>query len=642
MINHYQLAIASLLFFWFPGGHLGAQEHQHHHGQMQVSKPEAPKIFLDKSPRVVAYQLKRLDNQRLLMVERNDGDQKYTPVYEAILIRSGMTNQFRQEAVTALSKILNTKPISVLIGGIEKLDTTKADERKTAEQLIKMLISQTATQREGSETEFETAKNSAKEFVRIAGFAALISSGKGEECFAETEKSSESVISMLNAFRYDIDMDLKDELLEEIAAIVANAKEQTVQDAAIEAMAFIEKAPSQRCEIIAPFIKIPKQRDQAVRSLLTIPVTKRPLKLSREIAEHLVQYAEDTPAKDRTSDAFIDAMQLADQSIGVLQKEIAKAYRTRLDAVTVRMIRIRTIEEEMRYDVPYFVVQAGKPIQIVLENHDLMPHNLVVSKPGTLKAVAQAGLNAGPKGGSSGLAYVPDMEEVIIATDLVPSDTQTRLTFDAPMEPGEYPYVCTFPQHWYRMYGVMVVVEDLDAWLENPTEPANPIGNNRSFVRAWSVEELEKDLVTGLKGRTTSIGKRLFEEASCLGCHRLGKEGGVIGPDLTKVLEKWKGNQSEILREILEPSHRVDEAYQMQKVLTVDGQTLTGIRVMEDDEKVLLMTNPESNKPVTLLQDDIEIMAPSAVSMMPKALLDQYTKDEIFEILAFLQESQQP
>ena len=111
---------------------------------------------------------------------------------------------------------------------------------------------------------------------------------------------------------------------------------------------------------------------------------------------------------------------------------------------------------------------------------------------------------------------------------------------------------------------------------------------------------------------------------------------------MTKVLEKWKGNQSEILREILEPSHRVDEAYQMQKVLTVDGQTLTGIRVMEDDEKVLLMTNPESNKPVTLLQDDIEIMAPSAVSMMPKALLDQYTKDEIFEILAYLQESQQP
>lgn len=294
----------------------------------------------------------------------------------------------------------------------------------------------------------------------------------------------------------------------------------------------------------------------------------------------------------------------------------------------------------MRYDVPYFAVQAGKPIQIILENHDLMPHNLVLTTPGSLKAVAQAGLNAGPKGGSTGLAYVPDSADVLYATDLVPSDTQTRLTFDAPTEPGEYPYVCTFPQHWYRMYGVMVVVEDLDQWQKNPMEPENPIGNNRSFVQAWTVEDLKGDLESGLLGRSKAIGQRLFDEASCRGCHQIAGEGGVIGPDLSKVVAKWKGNRAELLREILEPSHRVDEAYQMQKILTVDGQTLTGIRLSEDDEKVVLMTNPEAKEPITLLQDDIEIMAPSSVSMMPKALLDQYTKDEIFEIMAYIESSQ--
>ena len=106
------------------------------------------------------------------------------------------------------------------------------------------------------------------------------------------------------------------------------------------------------------------------------------------------------------------------------------------------------------------------------------------------------------------------------------------------------------------------------------------------------------------------------------------------------MVAKWKGNRAELLREILEPSHRVDEAFQMQKILTVDGQTLTGIRLSEDDEKVVLMTNPEAKEPITLLQDDIEIMAPSSVSMMPKALLDQYTKDEIFEIMAYIESSQ--
>ena len=80
----------------------------------------------------------------------------------------------------------------------------------------------------------------------------------------------------------------------------------------------------------------------------------------------------------------------------------------------------------------------------------------------------------------------------------------------------------------------------------------------------------------------------------------------------------------------------------MQKILTVDGQTLTGIRISEDEEKVVLMTNPEATEPISILQDDIEAMVPSAISMMPKALLDQYTKDEIFEIIAYIEASQQP
>ena len=31
------------------------------------------------------------------------------------------------------------------------------------------------------------------------------------------------------------------------------------------------------------------------------------------------------------------------------------------------------------------------------------------------------------------------------------------LRFIAPKEPGEYPYLCTFPGHWIIMKGTMVV-----------------------------------------------------------------------------------------------------------------------------------------------------------------------------------------
>ena len=50
-----------------------------------------------------------------------------------------------------------------------------------------------------------------------------------------------------------------------------------------------------------------------------------------------------------------------------------------------------------------------------------------------------------------------------------------RLSFTAPKKPGEYIFVCTFPGHWVRMYGVMLVVENLEAWEAKPTVPTDPM-----------------------------------------------------------------------------------------------------------------------------------------------------------------------
>ena len=66
----------------------GSDDHRHGSQDQEI---EAPKVYLDKSPRAVAYQLKRLDNARLLLVECSDDDPKYLPVHLAIFeaIRHG-------------------------------------------------------------------------------------------------------------------------------------------------------------------------------------------------------------------------------------------------------------------------------------------------------------------------------------------------------------------------------------------------------------------------------------------------------------------------------------------------------------------------------------------------------------------------
>lgn len=71
--------------------------------------------------------------------------------------------------------------------------------------------------------------------------------------------------------------------------------------------------------------------------------------------------------------------------------------------------------------------------------------------------------------------FVPNSPLVLHATNLLKEGETARLGFTAPKEPGEYIYVCTFPGHWVRMYGVMLVVNALDAYESKPTIPTDPM-----------------------------------------------------------------------------------------------------------------------------------------------------------------------
>ena len=227
-------------------------------------------------------------------------------------------------------------------------------------------------------------------------------------------ENADAVIDFFAAVPLVSSPDRRSNLRATITDTLNSTRSNKVKRAAIEALGFVPGDAAETFDLIAPMFADETLRNSAVKTLLRVPRKQRGEAASADLAKRLVEFAEKTPAKDRTSDAFIDAMQLADQLMGKLPSETAKAYRGRLSEVTVRVVRIRTVEEEMRYDVPYFAVEAGRPVQIILENHDLMPHNLVVTVPGALKEVAQLGLQAGPRGGWQGLQYVPRVEQGLV------------------------------------------------------------------------------------------------------------------------------------------------------------------------------------------------------------------------------------
>ncbi len=122
-----------------------------------------------------------------------------------------------------------------------------------------------------------------------------------------------------------------------------------------------------------------------------------------------------------------------------------------------KVIVIKPIVNEMKYDLKSFDVEAGQAVEIRFENIDFMQHNLLILAMGSLEKVGVAAdaMASQPDGASKN--YTPDMPEVLHSTPLVDPNSEAVLRFIAPGKPGEYPFVCTFPGHWRMMNGVMKV-----------------------------------------------------------------------------------------------------------------------------------------------------------------------------------------
>ncbi|HLR25252.1 MAG TPA: plastocyanin/azurin family copper-binding protein [Fodinibius sp.] len=113
--------------------------------------------------------------------------------------------------------------------------------------------------------------------------------------------------------------------------------------------------------------------------------------------------------------------------------------------------------DALTFDVTDFKVAAGSNVRMVLNNSTDLLHNLVVTRPGELEYVAKEALNMGLDGPKQD--YVPQTDKVLFYTSLVKVGEVQSIYFTVPENPGDYPYVCTFPGHWQTMQGVMTVTE---------------------------------------------------------------------------------------------------------------------------------------------------------------------------------------
>ena len=238
--------------------------------------------------------------------------------------------------------------------------------------------------------------------------------------------------------------------------------------------------------------------------------------------------------------------------------------------------------------------------------------------------------------------FVPDVPAVLYATRLLQAGQSERLTLTAPAELGEYPYVCTFPGHWRRMYRTLHVVSSLDdVPAEALAAPAEVCSPTRAFVRNWTVEEL-LPLVSASSGNASwDRGKILFAEMTCDKCHAAGDDVANVGPSLNDIadrLAKGEINRDLIIEQMVDPSTKIDPKYLTTTILDTEGRVHSGIVQSRDSQQVVLIPNPlERDTLITIRVDQIDEEHKSEVSLMPQGLLSTLTAPEVADLLHFIE-----
>jgi putative heme-binding domain-containing protein len=425
--------------------------------------------------------------------------------------------------------------------------------------------------------------------------------------------------------------------------------ERIIRRTAMLALTSVRGQESDAFKAISKFLGEEADRESAVQALLRIPSREWPKDDARAVLDVVMKYIRGLPVTERTTPIALDMMQLGESLAGLLPVEQARAARKELSEIGVRVIRVGTVFDQMIYDKERLVVQAGKPVEFIFENTDIMPHNFVIVAQGQLEKIGNTAEAYATQPGAAQRQYVPPMPDgtVLLSSRLLQTREIQQLNFTAPKEPGIYPYVCTYPGHWRRMHGALYVVADLDAYLENPEAyvAKNPLSIKDDLLKfnrprtEWKLEELTDSLkeMEAKGSRNFANGKQMFTVATCVACHKFGGQGNEFGPDLTKLDPKVFRNSLDVAEHVLEPAKRIDDKYAMYRLVLDNDKVITAMIVEEKDGLVKVIENPlASTKPLELKSSSIVERKKLTTSIMPKGLLDKLTREEILDLLAYV------
>jgi hypothetical protein len=423
-------------------------------------------------PASIRYLLRTLNATELLKLPRN------AAVSENILARSGIPDAIRAEALATLAKHRGLPAVSLLLETIDS--PAEVDVAGVGRLLVAQPVVELKTHRAAL---LKLAMNDQAPGRSYAWAAIALGDGSLETVWKEASASPLSLQSLIGGIPLLPNPKLRETAHERVMKILAaditelqgpDSIVAATQRDAIRAAVSTRREPATVFEALGKMIERGYQVSTAAKGIRALPRETWSSASSGKAARALVEWAKSTDANERTSREYVETIQVVDELAGTLPAEEAEPLRRALRGLRVPVFVVRAVPEGMRYDVPRLVVPTGRAFEIIFENPDVMPHNLVVVRPGTREKVGVAAMALSPEHRDDrDRAYVPSSEDIVAATKMLETGGSESLRVPAQSTEGIYEYVCTFPGHWVMMFGQLVVTNDVDGYLKaHPPAPS--------------------------------------------------------------------------------------------------------------------------------------------------------------------------
>jgi putative heme-binding domain-containing protein len=143
------------------------------------------------------------------------------------------------------------------------------------------------------------------------------------------------------------------------------------------------------------------------------------------------------------------------------------------------------------------------------------------------------------------------------------------------------------------------------------------------------------DLAGLLSGGDAARGREVFfgKRTACSTCHTVQSQGGRVGPDLSKIASIRTGR--DLLESTVFPSASFARGYEPYLIKTKDGAILDGLIARETADAIYLFTADRNEKRVA--RGAIELLQQGRTSIMPQGLDAQLAREELRDLMAFLQ-----